>query len=92
MSKNRTPRQRAKAALKDLITEAGGKTRLAKALGIDKSTPYRWLVIPEAYLRKTAEVFNKHPEAIRPDLSAFQIAQAMRQPENAPQTTTTLQD
>ena len=83
MSKHRTPRQRAKAAFKALVAEAGGKSRLAAALGTNTSTPYRWSVLASEYLRKAVEVFGGAPEDYRPDLSAYELAQAMKPPEEA---------
>lgn len=77
MKKQKSPRQRAKAALKTLISEAGNRRRLAMALGTDQSTPYRWDVIPEEYLVIASIKFGRRPDELRPDLSAFQISEAV---------------
>lgn len=80
-----SPRQRAKAALKALLKEAGGKAPLGEAIGITRQAVGQWKgVVPEKQLRRVCEVFNRKPEDVRPDLSKFQIANAMRKPETNP--------
>lgn len=73
-----SPRQRAKAALTDLIKQAGGPRKLGAALDL-KSTngPHYWDVLPDKHLPKACQVFDKEPKQLRPDLTDFQIRKAM---------------
>lgn len=84
-----SPRQRAKAALKDLRKEAGSDAAIAKALTdigtrISRQAVNNWMVVQERYLRAITVVFGKDPKELRPDLSAFQIKNAMELPLNPP--------
>jgi len=40
-------------------------------LGIDRTTPYGWLMIPLHHLEKISELTGLHPAMLRPDLAAM---------------------
>lgn len=78
MTRKASPRQRAKAAFKALIKEAGGPRKLGSALGL-KSTnsPHYWEVVPEKHVPKACAVFGKTAKQLRPDLTDFQLSRIM---------------
>jgi len=44
---------------------------LTEELGIDRTTPYGWLMIPLHHLEKISELTGLHPAMLRPDLAAM---------------------
>lgn len=46
----------------------GGRVRLARLCGVDKSTPYSWRVIPPVHVPAVAEATGLPPHVLRPDL------------------------
>ena len=73
-----SPRQRAKAALKAIIREAGNPGQLGPLVGVTRVAPYGWEVVPGHAIARAAKVFNRKPEDLRPDLTPFRLQQEMK--------------
>lgn len=59
---------RARAALKALIKDAGGSRRLAEALGIKRQAVEAWDLIPLTYIPDTWKLYGKGLNDLRPDV------------------------
>ncbi len=60
---------RARAALKALIKDAGGPRRLAEALGVKRQAVEAWDLIPLTYIRDTWKLYGMGLNELRPDIA-----------------------
>lgn len=63
-----TEEAKARAALKALIKQVGGKAALADALGVRPQAVQQWDLLPLAHLRTTRQKFGLGLKELRPDV------------------------
>jgi DNA-binding transcriptional regulator YdaS (Cro superfamily) len=90
-----TPPPPTQISLSEIFTLAGGVTKLALGVGVNRTTVYRWQdafggigQVPQDHVLAVAKLIGVHPERIRPDLAAL-IADwiAVADPGNSPEET-----
>lgn len=55
----------------EIIEAAGGVLPLARACGVDRTTPYSWRVLPIRHVAAVAALTGIAPERLRPDLATL---------------------
>jgi len=52
----------------EIIKRAGGRGNLARATGVQKSTPHSWTRLPAHHVVKIAALIDCEPWQLRPDV------------------------
>lgn len=63
--------QRARAALKKLIKDAGGSRPLSEKLGVSRQAVEAWDLIPLVHLQTTKAKFGLGLHELRPDIAEY---------------------